>query len=241
MFGATRDAEPVSSRARVGTTSAVDGLGERGASFGTEVADTGVMHTPRLACLSFAFVTLGTLVMACGGSDSSSGSSSSPSSGGNSPTEGTCSCSVSVNGASTTIACGGTGCVGGTEYACGDDAAIVKGGSCTASTSSSGGTPDAGSTSSSGGTATTVPCNQFSGPKECDAKTQYCIRAKFQSGGSGGEVCVSLPAGCIACPCVEDTAEAAWKKAQNGTNNCTGAVITCASSNGAITVTCTKP
>ena len=94
--------------------------------------------------------------------------------------------------------------------------------------------------------ATTVACpNASNGPMSelCDAATQYCIQTgiTLMDGGFSlsASTCAPLPAGCSECTCIGGV-EAAWKLAQNGTGNCSSAVITCRAKNGAVAATCTK-
>jgi hypothetical protein len=171
-------------------------------------------------------------IAACSSDSTGPGSPSTGDGGGGGDAASSCGCSVSVNGDAKKIACGGDDCVGGKPYHCGDGASLTQGGTgCTAPKDAGGGTD------SSSQTATTVPCKQFPpAPQTCDAKTQYCIISK----PNGGEVCAPLPSGCSACPCATSDTEAAWKKAKNGTINCTNAVIACNDANGAITTTCQK-
>jgi hypothetical protein len=141
-----------------------------------------------------------------------------------------------VNGASKTIACGGSDCVGGTSYQCGTHAELAPGGTaCTTATKDAGG-------NTTGPAATTVDCPNAKGATDgkCDATREFCILAK--NGGSAA-LCAPFPSGCSDCACASDNADAAWKAGNNGTSNCGTstlgtAIVTCHSSNGAVTVTC---
>jgi hypothetical protein len=132
-----------------------------------------------------------------------------------------CSCDISSNGVSKTLACGTSDCVNGQTYSCGDTADVTSGGTCTSSSGS-----DSGSSS--------IDCYG----KTCNSATQYCILSAVGQVTLGSS-CAPLPSGCSSCDCLGDV-EAAWKSLDNDTNNCTGAVEYCSAHNGAATVTCQK-
>lgn len=190
--------------------------------------------------LLFSVVSLTSF--ACSSEESPGDPSPSPdddsSTGDAGPSGASCSCSVTVNGTKKVIACGGQACVGGASYQCDDDAVITESGDACASSS-----PDAGPETSN---ATTVPCAYFDfdaseDVETCDAATQYCLRSYPSRLGPGSNnVCVPKPSGCNACSCASANAEAAWKKANDNTINCTGATIVCENKDGAIVVDCVK-
>lgn len=91
-----------------------------------------------------------------------------------------------------------------------------------------------------------MPCayHDFDANKDvtsCDATKQYCLRSYSQADGPGSNnVCAPFPSGCSDCDCASSNADAAWKAANDGTNNCDGAVISCNGNNGAVIVDCIK-
>ncbi len=172
--------------------------------------------------------------------------SSTPSSTGSENSSGTdvtgddtssCTCSVSENGVKKALKCGESACVNGRSYDCASSGS-TRGGTCTEETDGdSGSSKDSGT----GPLATTVACkyHDFTSGKdvtECDAKTQYCL----ESTPSGGKVCANFAPSCSNCDCATDNAESEWKRLNNKTINCTGALILCSESNGAVSVTCKK-
>lgn len=78
----------------------------------------------------------------------------------------------------------------------------------------------------------------LSGPFSCagdygecdDAATQYCIVSK-QGSINLASSCITYTSSCRSCDCLD--VESDWLKNNDDSNNCTGAVITCASSSDA--------
>ena len=130
-----------------------------------------------------------------------------------------CSCDVTYNGVSQSLACGTTACVNGQSYTCGESADITMGGTCSGGSGTSGGMFD---------------CNGTM----CDAATEYCILSAIGD-TTASSVCAPLPTSCTSCDCIGDV-EPTWKELENNTDNCTGATQYCSSSNGEVTVTCQK-
>jgi hypothetical protein len=101
-----------------------------------------------------------TVVIAC--------SSSSATGGGGGTTNG-CSCDLSYNGASRTIACGSDTCLNGVSFACGKSAGVTKGGACTDT-----GDPDGGGATSTD-TGGTSSCKAFGAV--CKSTLDKCCNA----------------------------------------------------------------
>lgn len=180
-----------------------------------------------LVAVSFSIVAL---LSACSSSESPSDGGSGTESGSDDSAgidDSSCVCDVKHNGVSKKISCGKSACVNGLSYTCSSSAQVKAGEECTEEDDASAG--DGGSASA------TFKC----GSEQCDSKSEYCIVSQVGTSVLGS-MCAALPSSCDSCDCAPDDAESAWKKKQNGTNNCTGVTFMCSAKNGEVTVTCSK-
>lgn len=84
-------------------------------------------------------------------------------------------------------------------------------------------------------TPTTIEC----GGTTCTTATQYCVQTRVGSfDAPSSDFCLSKPASCTSCDCLNVTED--FEAQQSGANNCTGAIISCGSQNGAISASCTR-
>ena len=118
-----------------------------------------------------------------------------------------CGCSVTVNGAGQSIACGASACVGGTTYACSASAALTMGSACSSS-SGGGGTTGGGSSCGLFTCKTTSDCGGVAPCESTSTGTSYCYEQEADpsacSSGTtatgavvdGMERTLCVPAGC---------------------------------------------
>jgi hypothetical protein len=88
---------------------------------------------------------------------------------------------------------------------------------------------------SNNSTPATIEC----GGTTCNTSTQYCVQTRVGSfDAPTNDFCLSKPASCTSCDCVDVKAD--FEAQQDGAGNCTGAIVSCGNTNGAISATCTK-
>lgn len=91
------------------------------------------------------------------------------------------------------------------------------------------------SNNSNNSTPATIEC----GGTTCNTSTQYCVQTRVGSfDAPSSDFCLSKPASCQDCDCVDVKAD--FEAQHDGAGNCSGAIISCGNTNGAISASCTR-